>query len=370
VFFAPTFCCINDGVNANVFLDGTNFQLNPLYVNVDAGEDDFHLRTLEGGYPFESPCKGAASDGYDIGCYLMDRAVEDWTWETHELAHSSFTINEQVSAKGATSFVNSDGDQKMSSVSHRRRFILNWTPASAMDDEDGENRDRKTLEYISSLIQTEENGLASNQGLVRLHFRPREYIYPGVEIDVCDTSIVHGTAVTGTIDADDATIYMAAGDFVRNEFKGYHASLRWYHSLVGVVNAAAETIAVAGAPWVANEWAGYWVRQGIYYFYILSNTVNTLTVSDPYDRLVDVAANFEFYIESYHKVLRNDAMYLYLNDPDGQLLSGSYEWFIDFIVCRLTSSDAEIQRQLGSRIDLRFDASLARLEFEEAGICE
>lgn len=372
IFVAPTYCCIDGTVSSSVDTsDPSNIFANPLFIDTTTiGSEDYHLRTTEGGYSFESPAKDAASDSYDMGCYLIDREVTDWTWETYELAHHSWTLDERSVAKGAATFPNSDGDQKMSAISHRRQFTLRWNPTSAMDVESGPNRDRKFLEYISSLVQTDENGLASNQGLVRLHFRPREYIYPGTEIDVCDDDIVHGTAATGTVDADDATIYMATGNFVPNEFKGYHASIRWYESAVGVVNAAAETIAVAGAPWVVNEWAGYWVRQGMYYFYILSNTVNTLTVSDPYDRLVDVAANFEFYIESYHKVLRNDDIYLYLHDPDSQLIDGSYEWFVDFIVCRLRSSDADIQRQLGSRIDLPFDATVGRLEFEEAGICE
>lgn len=366
-----TYCCVDGTVNTSVNISSaTNVLADPLFVNIEDDLEDFHLRTIEGGFRFESAAKDAASDAYDMGCYLLTRGVTDWTWDSYELEHESLSLKEQVIVKNVSKFTNALGDQKLSATSHRRRFALSWTGASAMDEpEDGYNRDRKTLEYIASLIQTDENDLQSNQGLIRLHLRPREYVYPGTEFDVCDTTIEHGTAETGTIDADDATIYTAGGTFVPNEHKGYHASLRWYESLIGVVNAAAETVAVAGAGWVVNEWAGYWIRQGIYYFYILSNTANTLTVSDPFGRLVDVAANFHFYIESYHKVLRNDDMYHYLDDSEGQLLDGDYDWFIDFLVCRLARSDVDILRNMDSRVDMTGDAAPNRIELEEAGLC-
>jgi hypothetical protein len=280
------------------------------------------------------------------------------------LEHKSWSVNETLVGKGVVSFEDEEGSFKASAMSHRRRFSIRFAETSAMAE-----RDRKMIEYFTTLVQTDENDLRSNEALVRIHFRPREYVYPGTATNPCAPP-VHGAAAACQVDATDAWLYHAGGGYVTNEFKGYHATIRWTDEITnGVVDAAAATITSAGAGWIVDEWMGYWVRQGQYYFYILSNTATVLTVSDPFGNLVDVAANFAFYIQSSHKVVRNDANYLYLDDAEGLLRDGNFNFFVDFILCRIRRPEVAIQRQMGSRMDIRYDEIPDRLDVEEAGLC-
>lgn len=354
--------CINDGVNSNVDItDASNIQSNPFFVDIDAGEEDFHIRTIEGGYPFDSRCKNAADDDYDMGAYLLTRGVTDETWGSYQFRSKSFDVREGYAPKSSTSFEDARGSSRSAAKSHRRRFQLRWNASSFMSKPTEENVDRKMIEYVSSLIETDENQKTSEQTTVRLHFRAAEYMLPGDEDNP-------GSTYPGVVDADDVYIYRSGSNWRPNEWKGYHVTNKWASYANGVLTAAARTLASAAAGWTVDRWAGYWVRQGIYYYRIFSNTADTLTLSDPYGRLTDEASGFSFSIQSSHKILRNDASYLYLYDELGQLIDGTYEFFIDFIVCRVSARELSIQRRL-SRFDKRFNEVPNRVDFEEAGTC-
>jgi len=351
----PTFCCIDGAVSALVNIsDPSNLTTTPLFLDTASDDKDLHLWSLENGYPAQSPCLNAASDGYDMGCYLIDRGVTDESLETYVFPTVVTNLEEEIVGKSESGFETVAGSSSRSAKTHKRRFELSWGTGTAAPDDEF----REMMELFSTMIEDDHQGWTAEQCIFALHKRPTELILG---------------EFTGTVDADALTVYDPTAAWIRNAYRGYDVTIEWYESAIGVLNAVAKTLAVAGAAWVVDEWAGYWFPQAIEdacgtlayrWFRILSNTVNTITYSDPYDLSTGVAANFRFQIVSWHKIASNDAQYMCLEE--GELLrDGDYTCYVDRIRTRLAKSGIGVRRQLPYRSDYTHDRIPDNLRLEE-----
>ncbi len=340
--FSPTgrvisFCCIDGAVSALVDISAaSNVLSSPLFVSTTEELEDFHLWSIAGGFPIDSPCIDAASDGFDLGCYLIDRGITDGTWETYILLGTVLDVAEPIVAKSEKGFEVVTGSHSLAAKTHKRRVNLSWTTDTAADDE----QFRHMIELFSTFVEDDHQGWTPEQIILRVHLKP-------IRLQLA--------RFVGLVDADALTIYNAAAAWDRNAYRGYDATCEWYESVVGVLDDVAKTLAVAGAPWVVDEWAGYWFPQalrdrcnviiGYRWFLVLSNTVNTITYSDPYDLSVSVAADFPFAIVSWHKIASNDAQYMCLEEEDRDLLRDGEtpHVYVDILRTRLQRSGVTIR---------------------------
>jgi hypothetical protein len=362
----PTNCCVDGTVNANVNIsDPSNLAVSPMFVDAASEDKDLHLWSTEGGYPIESPCIDAASDGYDMGCYLIDRGVTDESLETYIFPTVVTSLEEDIVGKSESGFETVAGSASRAAKTHKRQLELSW----GTDTTDESEEFRQTMELFSTMIEDDHQGWTAEQCVLILHKKPTELILG---------------EFTGTVDADALTVYDPTAAWVRNAHRGYDLTCEWYESAIGVLNAVAKTLAVAGAAWVVDEWAGYWFPQAVTepcvdndgnpttrtlayrWFRILSNTVNTITYSDPYDLSTGVAANFRFQIVSWHKIASNDAQYMCLEEEDSDLLrDGDFTCYVDRIRTRLVRSGIGVRGQLPYRSDYTHDRIPDRLRLEE-----
>lgn len=356
--FIVTYCCIDGGVSATVDISAaSNILSQPFFVSTIDGSEDYHLWSIEGGFEINSPCIDAASDGFDMGAYLLDRGVTDETWDTYVMPIVTTGVDEGIVGKNEKGFEVATGSHSLAAKTHKRRLSLRWPTDTATANE----QFRHIIELLNTFVEDDHQGWTPEQIIIRVHLKP--------------ISLILGV-FTGTVDVDDLTIYDATATWDRNAFRGYDATIRWYHSQVGVLNDAAKTLVVAAAAWVVDEWAGYWFRQEILdscnlvvghrWFRILSNTVNTITYSDPFDLSVSVVANFEFWIISPHKIASNDGQYLCLEGEDSDLLrDGDFEVYVEMLRTRLQRSGVTVRGALDYSSDQERERMPDRLRLEE-----
>ena len=355
----PTFCNIEGAVSALVNLsDASNLNTSPFFIDTESTVKDLHLWTIAAGYPVDSPCIDAASDGFDMGAYLIDRGVADGSWETYILPNVIMQVSEGIVPKGAKGFEVVTGSHSLAGKTHKRRVDLRWPTDTASKDAEF----RQMIELLNTFIEDDHQGWTPEQIIMRLHLKPTELLL---------------ARFTGTVDASAQTTFDPAAAWIRNAWRGYDATHEWYESAVGVLDDVAKTLAVAGAPWVVDEWIGYWFPQAVVnacgvvlafrWFLVLANTVNTITYSDPYDLSVSVAAAFSFAIVSWHKVASNDAQYLCLEDEDADLLRDGEtpHVYVDILRTRLQRSGVTVRGQLDWRSDYEHDRIPDRLRLEE-----
>jgi hypothetical protein len=334
VYVFLTYVCVESDVSLNVDIsDPSNMHRDPLFIWATS---DLHLRTIENGFPFDSPAKDAASDGYDMGAYLMARGLTDEGYRTYGFELDSIAVDEPVTAKGPASFETSDGKGSMAAKAFRRGYKISWDGSSAMTP-----TFRAWIEYLASQIPNDDQGVTELQAVLRLSLRPVTYQY-GPE--------------AGVVDDNAETITVAGAGLVPNRWRGFDATVRHSHHADGVLDAVNHTLTVGGGPWGTDEWAGYWFRQQVteacgaiydHHFKILSNNANVLTFSDPFGLAVTVAAGFVFDIESDHKILSHDEEIFCVEDEDWLLRDGTFDFIIDHFRCRV--SQGQIQSSRGGR---------------------
>lgn len=312
-----TYCCISDPYNANVDVTAnTNIFGNPLFISTDADAEDFHIKTTEGGYTKESVCKEIADDGYDIGAYLVTRVVSEDYWGKYE-----FAFNPQVSwtneLKGYLDFRSASGAMDNYAIDSKRIFQFDFSQRQQVSTE----AIRQKLEYFTTLIKTQSNQLAENRTKFRIHFQPTSYLESGTGATV--TSTTHNIA--------DST-----KDWIENQWKGYHVGIKFtYGTATGSISAITKKVAVSPSPtWTNDEWIGYYMYYNGYYYYILDNDADELTLSDPDDTIVS-ASNINWNIEKYFKIRSNTKNVLCVTDSDSELVTGTYDYYINFIECKI-----------------------------------
>jgi hypothetical protein len=312
VSISTTYCCIT-GATDNVDISNTsNITDDPLFENVTSGSEDFHIKTTEGGYIHNSPCKDASDDDpvQDIGAYNVVRSVTSERWLKYQLETNPRDLNPFPKIKGEVNINNAEGSLKRYGVSTKRVFPFQYS-----DDDEQTEEQKNTLEYLALGLIPGVDELTEDDCEILLHILPNQKLFTGT---------------SGMISATAKTIDDAAQEWQRNQFKGYWVGVKFTSGVDLVIDSAAKTATKAGAGWTVNEWTGYYFYHNYYYYRILSNTATVLTLSDPDDTLINETAS-TYAIEKYFKILQNSKNQLLLEDKDDELVTGSYDYYIDFI---------------------------------------
>jgi hypothetical protein len=312
-----TYCDILDAVNSNVNITAaSNLTDNPLFVNTNEGAEDFHIKTIEGGYVSDSACKESASDGKDIGAFDVSYSVANDYWKLYELAYNPKVMDFGNRPKGAVQFTDAEGGLDNWAKAHKRVFGL----AFGQNQYTTEVLRNKLKLFSVDMMRKRENTYVDSQTIFRVHFQPTTYLESG----------------TGTVDGTGKTIQDITQDWTENKFKGWHVGVQYTSGVgTGTLAAVARTLTVNPSPvWTVNQWIGYYFHYAGNYYYILSNTADILTLSDPLGNLVnDISIDWE--IEKYFKIISNIETSLCVSDDDDELPTGSYEYYIDFIECKV-----------------------------------
>jgi len=321
------YCIITDAINSNVDdTDTSNLSDSPLFINTDSGDEDFHIKTIEGGYRIDSPAKDSADDDDDIGAYTVDRSVANNDWRKYELEFHPKNVNFNLDAKGYITFEDGLGGYDNWAKGHKRIFKFNYSQGVISSE-----TLRQKLEYFITLIKTRENELVDGQTIFRLHFKPDNYLLSGL---------------AGVVDATAKTL-TEAQTLIEDQFKGFHIGITYTSgAATGTITAGTRTLNVAPSPvWTVDEWIGYYFHYNGYYYYILDNDADDLILSDPEGTLSDVA-NINWNIEKYFKIEKHtDDGVFTLNDDDAELVAGTYSWYIDFIECKVKSTQFAYSQQ-------------------------
>jgi hypothetical protein len=313
-----TYSCIADLVNSLVDITAsTNITDDPLFVNTSTSVD-LHLKREARGNIVDSPCVDASddSDFPDIGAYDELSTVDNDSWKRHKFTLGPKTVNESLDLQERTTHTDTFGNLRNYANSDRRVFPIVFGGDSGMTP-----TLRNKLRYIQALMPTRENGLKSSECEVRWHPAPTEYYGSG----------------TGTIDASAKTITDSSAEWVENEKKGFWVSVKFYTGTGATLSASGKTLTDTGA-FTGLDLTGYYLYYDSLYFYILSNTNDVLTLSDPNGDLSD-ETGYSYAITKQFKIISNDETVLTLVDDDGELVDGSYAYFVDFVLCRVIAKD-------------------------------
>jgi len=306
-----TYCDITDAVNNIYISDSTNITDNPLFVNTNAGEENFNIKTIEAGFIKDSACKNAGES--DIGAYQLDRGIESEAWKTYQLEHNPENMNDDLIPKGLREFESGTGSIDFFAKCFKRIFPFIWTKSNPTTKEQN-----KRLQYLNTLIKTRENELNNERTKVRLHFRPTEFLYSW-------NGIISGISLIDSL-----------ASWFHNEFKGYSTGIKFTDGIgTGTLSASAKTLTINPSPlFTTDKWKGYYIYYNFYYYIIVSNTANVLTLADPEGTLTD-ALNIDWAIEKYFKIISNTETILTLKDSNTELIDGTYDYYIDFIECKV-----------------------------------
>ena len=312
-----TYCDHVDAVTSNVDIsDSTNITDDPLFVNTNSGSEDFHLKSIAGGYVVNSACIDAGES--DIGAWQTTRTITDDSWDKYTLEHNPRNMNETLNIKGAIDFEDILGNIDNYGKSDRIVLPLSWSTNSYTT-----SNQRLKIRYFSSLIPTRENGKTSTECEFRVKLLPTAY---------------YGDGTNATVSATNKTIVDISKTWIENEKKGWSVSIKFDSGTTdGTVTASTKKLQVSPSPaWTDDEWIGYYCYYNGYYYYITDNDADELTLSDPNGTLSD-ASNVTWSITKSFKVESNTSTTLNLNDDDGDLVSGTYDYFIDYILCKVRS---------------------------------
>ncbi len=97
-----------------------------------------------------------------------------------------------------------------------------------------------------------------------------------------------------------------------------------------LIDATHKTAMIPNAKLIPDAWIGYVLYINHRYYYILDNETDMLLLSDPDDTLVSEVIT-DWKIQQSFRIIKNDKSELTVLDPEGLLISGSYDFVIDFV---------------------------------------
>lgn len=292
-------CIIN--VNGNIDItSNTNIKQDPLFINSVTEPYDFHLKSIEGGYKFDSPCINAGNDNKDMGAYDTTRALQNNYWEVLELANPK-KINFGIKIIQNKLQRDITGNLHKRNIDTKRTVTLNYN-----SNQIGNEKVLKTFEYLLSNL---------DNNTIRFFYLYNQFLNSG-----------SGTILNNKI-TDNTK------DWVFNEFKGFYTSFE-LESLSG--NISSNTITDSSKSWTTNEWIGYYVRYNNTYYTIISNTATVLTISDP-NSSIPAVTGITLSIFDYAKITSNDKTNLYFENNINIKANGNYK--IDFFEGIITNND-------------------------------
>lgn len=332
-----TYSCITDAVNANIDItNSSNIIDDPLFINIVFGSEDFHLKSEFRGYSVNSVCIDAADDGLDMGAWDVDDSIFENYWKKYQFVHNPRTMNEGLLPKGVIKFDDAYGNLSGYMKSDRITLPLVWAGNSAMSEVQ-----RKKIRYFSTHVPSVQNERTEAECEFRIHVLPVNK---------------YGTGIAD-IDATAKTLTDSDENWVENEKKGWYVTIVFKSETGGYVKSATKAMMKSGAGWNVNQWIGYYLHYNGYYYYIKSNSHNTLILSDPLDTLED-SNNKTYFIVKYFKIETNDETILTLTDNQSELITGEYGYYINFVKCK-------IQKPGGKYIQKTYDYGK---EYSKTGI--
>jgi hypothetical protein len=322
---------ITDGVNSFIDIsDTSNINVNPLFININDGLEDFNIKTKETNildsngniidqYDTNSLCKDA-SDGVlynDIGAYGVNRGINDQAWKKYVFENNPTNLDDQNKPKGTIENNDALGSSSSWAEAHKNIFPLLWA-----ENQYSTETQRKKVKYFNSLRPSRELGKNKNNTRIRFKRLPVTFIQTGT------SATLSGTTLTDT-----------AKTLVEDEVKGYYVGLKFATRTNFSINVSAKTATSTGAGWTVNQWVGYFFKYNGYTYYIKSNTATILTLSDPYNTLV-TASGETLSIEKYFEIKTNNTDTDFtLLDPNSELIDGTYDYYIDFAMTRAKVQD-------------------------------
>jgi hypothetical protein len=316
---AITYCCITDAVDNIDITDTSNITDDPLFVDITSGSENFNIKTIEGRYIHNSPCKDSSDDSpvQDIGAYDVTRTVASERWLKYQLESNPRDMDIYDKIKKEIKIDNAVGDLKRYGETIKKVFPLKYSNDDYQTEEQIE-----TLKYLALTIPGID-GLKEDACDILLHILPSQKLFSGT---------------SATIDGTAKTIDDAAQTWNRNTFRGFWVGVKFTSGSDLVIDSTLKTGTKAGAGWTVDEWIGYYFYHNDYYYRILSNTATVLTFSDPDDTLISETAS-TYAIEKYFKILSNTKNQILVEDEDDDLVTGSYDYYIDFIKVVTTNKD-------------------------------
>ena len=316
-----TYCCVVNSPNSNVDItDSTNFVDDPLFI--DAANDDFNVKSIENGNLFNSPCVDAASDLKDIGAYDVTRATSALDWRIYRLEYNPDTMDMQVITKNRSVYSDIKGDIINYGYSQRRVFPLQWN----MNTYTSETQ-RKKIEYFNQLLINSNNGLSNEETIIRLHILPTTFIDSGT---------------SATVSSSGLTLTDSTKSWVEDELRGWYVTTTLESGSNGTISASGKTLTSTGS-FTGDDYSGYYMYYNRVYYYIVSNTNDALTLSDGNSYLID-STTASWKVVKYFRINSCYDTVLNLDDNDSELISGSYDWFVDFIQTRVQNPSFRYQQ--------------------------
>lgn len=325
-----TNCDITDFVSSNVDIaDETNITASPLFINVSADQENFNIKTrktnvfdsegnIVGQFSVDSPCLEKADDGTDIGAYQVNREkAKDW-YSKFQLYSNPMELNPLFGLRNSTDFINALGSTFKIGSSHKWTFPFNWS-----DNDDQTEEQVDIIRYIASLVETDENGLFGDATNVLIHFLPDQLILTGTD---------------GIIDINNNTLSDSNLNMNVNKYKGFHIGVKFFSGSTLIIDSMAKTMEATGESFDTDEWKGFFIYNRKNYYLVLSNDADTFVVSDPFDTLIDETLA-SFSVEKYFKIFSNSKNQFKVIDEDGELLTGTFPYYIDFIICQSESEN-------------------------------
>ena len=307
------YCDIMDSVSTviDTALPG-NISENPLFISLLTDSEDFRLKSIETGYSVESPCLDIASDGWDMGCYKRLRTISDDSWSLCELDYNPRNVDFVKIPKGLVQHEDSNGKTDSFAKDILWQFVFKW-PNTQVTTKD--LVDKAT--HFASRINTRRVKLDSEQRKFRISLLQTQFFGSG----------------TGTIDASAKTLTDSTKAWNEDEKKGFWIGVKFATGTDLVIAASAKTAQSGSVVWTVDQWTGYFLPISGLWYRILSNTADTLNLSDPDGNLVDGTISWS--IEKYFKILGNSSDELELQDDNEELIDGAYAYYVDFIECIL-----------------------------------
>lgn len=328
VAVAPTYSCIYDGYNSYVDVSASsNVPSSPLFT--DSENDDYTLKSEEDGYSIGSACIDAGDDGKDIGAYDVNREIEDDSWKKYTLEHAPRSMAEKTILSNSSTHEDIYGNVTSYYDDDKLVFPLEWSDNSMTSA-----TQRKKIKYFQTLIPSRKNGKKTSECEFRIHPLPTTY---------------NGTGTTGVVDASELTLTDSSKEWVENEKKGWHVTIKFDEGTeTGTITASTKKIQVSPSPsWTDDEWIGYYFHYNGYYYYIIDNDADELTLSDTNSTLSD-ASNVSWEITKQFRVESNTETELTLIDDGGELVDGTYGYMFDYVLCNVMPNDFEPSQEVYS----------------------
>jgi hypothetical protein len=315
VSISITYCCITSAVNANVDItDSSNIVEDPLFV--DPSNDDFNIKTIEGGYDLDSFCKEASDDSpaKDIGVYDILYDIDEESWETYTVAFNPSNMDEEDLAKGRIRFDDAEGQVSLWEKSHRIVFPFIWDGTQAVSKEL-----RLKIRHFNRRIPSRANGLTKDECKFRVFVLPTTMYGEG----------------SGTIDASAKTLTDSSATYIEDEKTGWWTTVAFKegtNAAIVTVTGGVKELQKVGA-FAGENWENYYLWHENMYYLVKSNTDDALILSDPNGLLSDVSGIVYRVVKPF-RITSHTATVLTLQDIDSELVNGTYSYWINFVLMK------------------------------------